>query len=228
MENEKYKRLLQIISEEDLIKIQNKRIIIFGLGGVGGNALEALVRSGFRRFTIVDNDVVDITNLNRQLIATTKTIGMPKVKAAKKRMLEIEPNCNINAVFEAVTPQNVANFNLELYDYIVDAIDSFEDKMALIIYALKHNLPIISAMGAGNKINPTKVIITKIEKTEGCPLAKKVRYRLRQEKLKGLMVVTSKELPLTNAGNKPGSSAFVPPAFGLAMASYILRNVISK
>ncbi|OQC10527.1 MAG: tRNA threonylcarbamoyladenosine dehydratase [Tenericutes bacterium ADurb.Bin087] len=228
MENEKYTRLLQIISEEELTTIQGKRIIVFGLGGVGGHALEALVRSGFKRFTIVDNDVVETSNLNRQLLATTKTIGVPKVKAAKERMLEIEPSCHINAIFARVSPENIAEFNLELYDFIVDAIDSFEDKMALITYALKHKLPIISAMGAGNRIDPTRVMITKIEKTEGCPLAKKVRYRLRQEKLKGLMVVTSKELPLPNFGNRPGSSAFVPSAFGLAIASYIFRNVISK
>lgn len=228
MANENYKRLLQIISEEDFAQIESKRIIIFGLGGVGGNALEALVRSGFKHFTIVDNDVVEASNINRQLIATSKTFGNKKVDVAKARMLEIEPNCNINAIFARITPENVRDFALESYDYIVDAIDSFNDKMALIIYTLKNNLPIISAMGAGNRIDPTKVVITKIEKTEGCPLAKKVRQRLRQEKLKGLTVVYSQELRLENTGDKPGSSAFVPPAFGLAIASYIFRNVISK
>jgi len=228
MEKERFGRLLQIVSVEDLAKVESKRIIIFGLGGVGGSALEALVRAGFKHFTIVDNDVIEITNLNRQLLATTKTIGVPKIKVAKDRMLEINPNCKINVVFAQVHSKNIEDFNLESFDYIVDAIDSFEDKMALIVYAVKNKLPIISAMGAGNRFDPTKVIVTKIEKTEGCPLAKKVRYHLRQEKLKGLMVVTSLELPVTSIGNKLGSSSFVPPAFGLAMASYIFRNVISK
>lgn len=228
MSNNRFARTIQIIGEESFNKVQDKSIIIFGVGGVGGQALEALVRAGFRKFTIVDCDIVDITNLNRQLISTTKNIGKQKVEVAKKRMLEINENIEINALFERINPQNIAKFELEIYDYIVDAIDSFNDKLSLIIYALKNNLPIISAMGAGNRIDPTKVYITNIEKTEGCPLAKKIRYELRQEKLKGLMVVTSKELPLKNNGDRPGSSSFVPPAYGLAIASYILKNVIDK
>lgn len=228
MKQERYTRTIQIVGEESFAKLNDIRIIIFGVGGVGGQALEALVRAGFSYFTIVDRDVVEVSNLNRQLISTTSVIGESKVEVAKKRMLDINPKCTINAVFAEVNGENIKEYKLEEYDFIVDAIDSFEDKMALIIYALKNGLPIISAMGAGNRLDPTAVFITDIEKTEGCPLAKKVRYVLRQEKLKGLKVVSSKELPLKNSGVKPGSSPFVPPAYGLAIASYIFKNVIFK
>lgn len=221
-------RTIQIVGEENFNKLQDKSIIIFGVGGVGGQALEALVRAGFLKFTIVDHDVVEETNLNRQLIATQDVISKPKVEVAKNRMLQINSNVVINTVFGPINAQNIDKFNLDAYDFIVDAIDSFDDKLALITYSLKKNLPIISAMGAGNRLDPTKVFVTTIEKTEGCPLAKKIRYALRQEKLKGLIVVTSKELPLRNNGKRPGSSSFVPPAYGLAIASYIFKNVIKK
>lgn len=228
MANNMFIRTIQIVGEENFNKLQDKSIIIFGVGGVGGQALEALVRAGFLKFTIVDHDVVEETNLNRQLIATQDVISKPKVEVAKKRMLQINSNVVINTVFGPINAQNIDKFNLDAYDFIVDAIDSFDDKLALITYSLKKNLPIISAMGAGNRLDPTKVFVTTIEKTEGCPLARKIRYALRQEKLKGLIVVTSKELPLRNNGKRPGSSSFVPPAYGLAIASYIFKNVIKK
>lgn len=228
MNDVRYSRTIQIIGAENFEKLKSKKIIIFGVGGVGGQALEALVRAGFLSITIIDHDVVEASNINRQLISTTTNIGQPKVEAAKERMNVINPLCEIDACFVSVNAQNVDDFKLDTYDYIVDAIDSFEDKMALITYCLKHNLNIISAMGAGNRLDPTKVYVTKIEKTEGCPLAKKVRYALRKEKLGGLMVVSSKELPLENKGSRPGSSPFVPPAYGLAIASYIFTNVIGK
>ena len=228
MANNMFIRTIQIVGEENFNKLQDKSIIIFGVGGVGGQALEALVRAGFLKFTIVDHDVVEETNLNRQLIATQDVISKPKVEVAKNRMLQTNSNVVINTVFGPINAQNIDKFNLDAYDFIVDAIDSFDDKLALITYSLKKNLPIISAMGAGNRLDPTKVFVTTIEKTEGCPLARKIRYALRQEKLKGLIVVTSKELPLRNNGKRPGSSSFVPPAYGLAIASYIFKNVIKK
>lgn len=228
MNDIRYSRTIQIVGDERFNQIKDKKIIIFGVGGVGGQALEALVRAGFRHLTIVDHDVVEASNLNRQLVSTTDNIGKPKVEVAKERMKAIDPDCEINALFASINAQNIDSFHLTSYDFIVDAIDSFDDKMALLIYALRHQLNIISAMGAGNRLDPTQVYITKIEKTEGCPLAKKVRYVLRKEKLSGLMVVSSKELPLENAGSRPGSSPFVPPAYGLAIASYIFKNVIGK
>lgn len=224
MSNNPYARTIQIVGAEKFEKIKDKRIIIFGVGGVGGQALESLIRAGFANFTIVDNDVVEVTNINRQLVSTMEVIGQPKVDVAKKRMLEINPNCKIEAHFAILSAENIDDYNLEEYDYIVDAIDSFDDKMALIIFALKNNLPIISAMGAGNRLDPTKVYVTNIEKTSGCPLAKKIRYTLRKENLKGLTVVTSSENPLPNEGVRPGSSSFVPPAYGLTIASYIFRK----
>lgn len=226
MENKRYSRTIQIIGEDNFNKIRDKKIIVFGVGGVGGQALEALVRAGFKHLTIVDFDVVEESNLNRQLVSTLSKIGKSKVDAAKERMDDIMPDLEISAHYAAVNAENIGTYNLELYDYIVDAIDSFDDKMALIKYALSNNLPIISAMGAGNRLDPTKVYVTKVEKTEGCPLAKKVRYFLRKENLKELNVVSSKELPMENTGVRPGSSPFVPPAYGLAIASFIFQEIV--
>ncbi len=228
MDNKRYSRTIQIVGANNFKKLQNIKIIVFGVGGVGGQALESLVRAGFLYITIVDRDVVEVSNLNRQLIATTQNIGKPKVEVARRRIHEINPECHINTEYAEINPENINEFNLEAYDYIVDAIDSFGPKMALIKYCLSRNLHIISAMGAGNRLDPTQMIVTDISKTNGCPLSKKVRYELRKEKLSGLMVVTSKELPLVNDGIKPGSSPFVPPASGLAIASYIFINVINK
>lgn len=228
MNTKRYERIKQLVDEDTLLNVGKSRLIIFGVGGVGGQALESLVRSGFRHITIVDRDVVDESNLNRQLIATSKNIGKPKVDAAKRRMEEIDANCLIETRFTAINEQNISEFALEEYDFIVDAIDDFCAKTALIKYALINKLPIISAMGAGNRFDPTKVFITDISKTSGDPLAKKVRLELRKAKLKGLTVVTSSELPAPNKGNKPGSTSFVPPASGLAIASYIFKKIIEK
>ena len=226
MENNRYSRTIQIIGEDNFNKIRDKKIIVFAVGGVGGQALEALVRAGFKHLTIVDFDVVEESNLNRQLVSTLSKMGKSKVDAAKERMDDIMPDLEISAHYAAVNAENIVTYNLEVYDYIVDAIDSFDDKMALIKYALSNNLPIISAMGAGNRLDPTKVYVTKVEKTEGCPLAKKVRYFLRKENLKELNVVSSKELPMENTGVRPGSSPFVPPAYGLAIASFIFQEIV--
>lgn len=228
MKSDRLSRTRQLVGETALFKIKNANIIIFGVGGVGGQALESLVRAGFLSFTIVDRDVVEESNLNRQLIATSKTVGLPKVQVAKARMLEVNPAVHINDIYGEITPENIRDFNLSEYDFIVDAIDSFNSKMSLIKHCLQNNLPIISAMGAGNRLDPTKIIQCDIFATTGCPLAKKVRAELRKDGFKSLPVVTSSELPLPNEGTKPGSSPFVPAAAGLAIASYIFTNVIRK
>lgn len=227
MKTNHFSRLIQLIGEDNLRKIQSKKIIVFGVGGVGGQAAEALVRTGIEHITIVDYDVVEETNLNRQLIATLDVIGKPKVEVLKKRLLSINGDVEVNTFCYEVTETNIESFNLEQYDFVVDAIDSVRTKIALIHFALKHNIRIISAMGAGNRIDPTKVRITDIEKTNGCPLAKTIRINLRKNNLKGLKVVTSEELPLPNYGHKPGSTAFVPPAYGLAIASYIFSECLA-
>lgn len=224
MRMEPFNRLIQLIGQEKFIKLQKLQVIVFGVGGVGGQVVESLVRSGFINITVVDHDVIEATNLNRQVIATLDAVGLPKVEVLKKRMLLINPCVKINTLLMEVTQTNAETFNLEKYDYIVDAIDSMQSKLSLINYSLKRKQPIISAMGAGNRIDPTKVKIMDIEKTVGCPLAKIVRVSLRKNKLSGLKVVASEELPLDNNGGKPGSSAFVPPAFGLAIASYIFSE----
>lgn len=226
--NYKFSRTAQLVGEENINKLSNYKIIIFGVGGVGGQALESLVRAGFTSFFIVDNDVVEASNINRQIIASTSVLGKPKVEVAKNMMVDINPDVEIETYFGAVNEQNINQFNLANYDFIIDAIDSFDDKIALIVYCLEKELPLISSMGAGNRFDPSLVRVTKIEKTAGCPLAKKVRYELRKRELKGLTVVTSSELPNTNNGIKPGSTPFVPPVFGITIARYIFTKLIGK
>ncbi len=228
MNTKRYERIMQLVDEAAFLKVGKSKLIVFGVGGVGGQALESLVRAGFRTITIVDRDVVEESNLNRQLIATSKNLGEPKVEAAKARMLEIDLDCAIEPLYTAVSAQNINEFNLEKYDFVIDAIDDFPAKMALIKYCIINKIPLISAMGAGNRFDPTKVFITDISKTSGDPLAKKVRLELAKEQLKGLTVVTSSELPSPNKGFKPGSTSFVPPAAGLAIASYIFKKIIEK
>lgn len=226
MSSLKFSRMLQLINEEEFSAITKAKIIIFGIGGVGGTALEALVRSGFKHLTIVDRDVFELSNLNRQLFATKETIGKPKVYAAKERLLLINEDANITALHQELNEENISDFKLEQYDYIIDAIDSLSPKLALITYALKNKLKIISTTGAGNRFDPTKISVTTIEKTSGCPLAKKIKLHLSNERLGGLKVVTSSELPHSNKGAKPGSTSFVPPAFGLALASFVFQEII--
>lgn len=231
----KFSRLELLIGNDKMETLKNKKVIIFGVGGVGGYVAEALIRSGINNITIVDNDVVDITNLNRQIIATLDAVNKDKVEVMKKRMLSINDEANITALKKYYSPDNSDEFKLDGYDYIVDCIDTITSKIDLICKADKLNIKIISAMGAGNKINPAMLEVSDIYKTEMDPLAKVIRKELKARGIKRLKVVYSKEKPLEtiikmsredSRKDIPGSTAFVPATMGLIMASEVVKDLI--
>ncbi|MCH5202696.1 MAG: tRNA threonylcarbamoyladenosine dehydratase [Oscillospiraceae bacterium] len=211
--------------------LKNSRVAVFGVGGVGGYVVEALVRSGIGAIDLIDKDTVDPSNINRQIIATTKTIGRSKVDVAKERALEINPDIKVNTYNTFFLPETAKNFDFSRYDYVVDAIDTVTGKIQLVISCEETHTPIISSMGAGNKINPTGFEVTDIYKTSVCPLARVMRQELKKRGIKKLKVVYSKEQPLTpmgadnNNGGKriPGSTAFVPSVVGLTIAGEIIN-----
>lgn len=231
-----FSRTELLIGKEAIEKLSKSRVAVFGVGGVGGYVVEALVRSGLGNIDIIDNDSVCETNINRQIIATTKTLGMLKVEAAKKRILEINPKTNVKTYEMFFTPQNANEFDFTNYDYIIDAIDTVSGKLALIEKAKEHNIPIICSMGAGNKLDPTKFEVTDISKTSVCPLARVIRTELKKRRITGVKVVYSKEIPIKpqksneiSAKNQiPGSIAFVPSVVGLIIAGEVIKDLISK
>lgn len=226
---ERFLRTTAIFGETSMKKLNNSRILIFGIGGVGGYALEALVRSGAGSVDIVDGDTVNITNLNRQIIATEDTIDMPKTDAAKARMLSINPKLKINTFncFYSEDNQDIVDF--KNYDYVVDAIDDVKAKTLIAVKCKEADVPLISSMGFGNKIEPTKIEVSDIKKTSVCPLARTMRRRLKDAGVKDLKVVYSKEEP--KVGLNPdgtrilASTAFVPSAAGLVIASEVIKDL---
>ena len=220
----RFSRTEVLIGKDSLEKLKNAKVAIFGIGGVGSYVLEGLVRAGVGNFVLVDKDDVDITNINRQIIATTSTIGKPKVEVAKSRALDINPDINI---------QIYKTRKSEILTYIVDAVDNVTAKIELAVRADKLNIPIISSMGTGNKLDNTKFEITDISKTSVCPLAKVIRKELRKRNIKKLKVVYSKEEPIkvknidTKTGkNTPGSVSFVPSVAGLTIAGEIVKDIL--
>lgn len=226
MANKLTQRFEMLVGQDSIHVLRDKRVIVFGVGGVGGQAAESLVRSGIGHITIVDRDIVDETNINRQVVALVSAIGKVKVDVLKLRLLDINPLLDINAIKGELTRETLGNFDLNTYDFIVDAIDSVKDKIALVEYCYHQNLPLISSMGAGNRLDPTAVYITDIFKTSYDPLAKVIRAHLRKNNIEKLCVVTSEEAPKKTSGKTPSSSPFVPPAFGLAIASYVTRKLL--
>ncbi len=221
-----------LISKENIEKLHNSKVAIFGIGGVGSFVVEGLVRSGIENFILVDNDTISLTNLNRQIIATTKTIGMPKVEVARDRILEINPNANIEIYKEFFMPDSKEILNSSI-SYIIDAVDTVTSKIELVIRANKLNIPIISCMGTGNKLDPTKFEIADIYKTSVCPLAKVMRKELKARGINRLKVVYSKEEPIKlneihqNEGRQvPGSISFVPSVAGLIIAGEVIKDII--
>lgn len=233
-------------------KLQNSYVAIFGLGGVGGYVGEALVRSGIGSFDLIDDDKICLTNLNRQIIVTFDTVGQYKTDVMKERMLKINPKANIQTHQCFFLPENATDFSFEDYDYIIDAVDTVSAKIELVLKAQEHNIPIISSMGAGNKIDPTQFKITDIYKTKVCPLAKVMRRELKKRHVKKLKVVYSEEKPIrpiddlsiscrthcicppgtkrkcTIRRDIPGSNAFVPSTVGLIIASKVIKDLTSK
>lgn len=228
--DEKFSRTQLLIGDTAAEKLKNASVLIFGAGGVGSYVIEALVRSGIGRVDIVDGDTVDITNINRQLIATSKNIGQLKTEAAKSRALAINPELKTDTYPIFVTAENIDMFDFTKYDYVADAIDTVSSKLAIIEKATHENVKIISCMGAGNKLDPTKFEVADIYKTSVCPLARVMRYELKKRGIKKLPVVYSKEMPKTRAepdGKKPvpGSISFVPSAAGLVLAGKIICDI---
>ena len=223
-----------IFGKEAIEKLSKVHIAIFGVGGVGGYVAESLARTGVGHFTLIDNDVVSITNINRQIIADTTTIGQAKVDVMKDRILKINPTATVEMKKMFFLEEN-DEIDFQTFDYIVDAIDTVKAKIALVVTANKYNIPIISSMGAGNKVNPMGFIVSDISKTEMDPLAKVMRLELRKRGIKHLKVAYSKEKPLPpmdyevedSSGKRsvPGSNAFVPSACGLLIASEVVRDL---
>ncbi len=222
-------RTEMLIGKEAVKKIKSARVAIFGIGGVGGYALEALARAGVGSFLLVDSDTVCESNLNRQIIATEKTLGKNKVDAARERVLEINSSARVEVRAEFFSPENADSFDLSSFDYIIDAIDSVKSKLALICKAKAENIPIISAMGAGNKLDPTRFEVSDISKTSVCPLAKAVRTGLRKMGINHLKVVYSKEEPVRffsdGEERAPASISFVPSAMGLIIAGEAIKDI---
>ncbi len=226
-----FSRTELLLGQDGLEKLKNAHVAVFGIGGVGSYVTEALARCGVGKLTIVDNDTVNITNINRQLIAFHSTVGMKKTEAARARIHDINPSAEVTALDCFYTGSEV---DLSGFDYIADAIDTVSAKLALIENAAGLGIPVISSMGTGNKLDPSKLTITDIYKTEMCPLARVMRYELKKRRIKKLKVVYSTEQPrehkaeseeVTAKRKTIGSVSFVPPAAGIMIAGEIVRDI---
>ena len=218
---------IQLLGEEKIKTLGDKTVLVIGLGGVGGTALEALARSGIKKFVLIDFDKVDETNLNRQVLYTKKDIGRNKVDAAKERLLMINPEFEIKTLYVKVEESTLSVLNLSNVDFVIDAIDYIPGKLHIIEFSIKNKIPFITSLGMGNRLNPEDVVLTKLNKTENDPLAKKLRYEAKQRgiDLKEINVVFSKEIPLINSP-KPASMMMVPSTAGLLIAKYVLTTIL--
>lgn len=244
-----YSRTQLIFGAEAMEKLRNSRVAVFGIGGVGGYTVEALARSGVGELDLIDDDKVCLTNINRQIIATRKTVGQYKVDVAAERVHDIDPNIVVNTYKTFYTPETAEQFDFTKYDYVVDAIDTVTGKIALVMNAKKAKTPIICSMGAGNKVDPTAFEVTDIFKTSVDPLARVMRIELKKRGIRKLKVVYSKEVPLTPVDDMatsckthcicppgtakkctqrrqvPGSNAFVPSVVGLIIAGEVIKDL---
>ncbi len=219
-----------LIGEDAMKKLSSSSVIIFGVGGVGSYTAEAIARSGVGKITLVDSDRVDITNINRQIIALKSTVGRYKTEVMAERIKDINPDCEVLCINEFYSEENNAGIDLSSYDYIVDAIDSVKSKVFLIKSAYENEVPIISSMGTGNKLDPTRFKVADINRTEVCPLAKVIRREMRLLGIKKLKCVYSDELPVVPKGENgervPASISFVPSSAGLIIASEVIKDLI--
>ena len=227
--DKRFSRLEELYGLDKVNKLKNSCVLVIGLGGVGGYVVESLARSGIGTLILVDSDVVDITNINRQIIATNDTIGKLKTECFKERIKSINPECEVKLYSEFLDESNYSTILDNNIDFIVDAIDSIKSKELIIKYALENNIKIISSMGTGNRENPLQLDIVDIKKTSGDPIAKIIRKFVKDEKIsKKVLVLSSTELPIKTGERTPGSSAFVPAAAGLLIGSYVVRDFIGK
>ena len=233
---EQFIRTEMLLGSAALERLSRARVALFGLGGVGGYTLEALARSGVGQLDLIDKDTISLSNLNRQILATHETVGMPKVEAAARRVKAINPHCQVRTYPVFYTPETAGEFDFTQYDYLVDAIDTVTGKLALVQQAHDAGTPIISCMGTGNKLNPAGFEVADISKTSMCPLARVMRRELGKRGIRHLKVVYSKEEALTPTGWEeeaaalgkrqiPGSVAFVPGAAGLILAGEVVKDI---
>lgn len=231
-----FSRTRMLLGDLAMDRLKAARVAVFGIGGVGGHAVEALVRSGIGALDLIDSDRVALSNLNRQIIATHNTLGMRKVEAARDRILSINPDCQVKTYPIFYLPETADQFDFTQYDYVVDAIDTVAGKVQLIEAAQAAQVPVISSMGAGNKLDPTTFRVADISKTSVCPLARVMRRELRKRGIQHVKVVYSTEPPLTpgpsdeetRRRSTPGSTAFVPAVAGLILAGEVIKDISNK
>lgn len=232
---EQFARTGLLLGEENMQKLADMRVAVFGIGGVGGYVVEALARSGVGTFDLIDNDTVALSNLNRQIIATKDTIGRYKTEVMRERILSVNPEAKINVHNCFYLPENAAEFDFSEYSYVVDAVDTVTAKIDIIMQAQAAGVPVISSMGAGNKLDATKLVVTDIHKTTMCPLAKVMRRELKKRGVKKLKVVYSTEKAIKPVGeveentgrrSTPGSISYVPSVAGLLIAGEIIKEII--
>ena len=247
---DRFARTQLLLGVDAMERLKKSRVAVFGVGGVGGYSVEALARSGVGAIDLIDDDKVCLTNINRQIIADVKTIGKYKVDVARDRILSINPRCKVTTYQCFYLPQNAKDFDFSQYDYVIDAVDTVTAKINLVMQANENGVPVISSMGAGNKLDPTAFVVSDIYKTDVCPLAKVMRRELKKRNIKKLKVVYSKEKPLvpiedesiscrshcvcppgaerkcTDRRTIPGSVAFVPSVVGLIIAGEVIKDLI--
>lgn len=237
--NEQFLRTAMLLGEEAVEKLAKARVAVFGIGGVGGYTVEALARAGIGRIDVIDSDTISRSNINRQLLATHSTVGMPKVEAAKRRILDINPDCTVTTHAVFYTPETADQFDFSEYDYIVDAIDTVTGKLALAERATAVHTPIICCMGTGNKLDASAFQVADISKTSMCPLARIMRKELGKRGIRHLKVVYSQEEALSPTGWEeeaaalgkrqiPGSVSFVPGAAGLILAGEVVKDIAGR
>lgn len=227
--DERFEREAMLIGEDNVEKLRRSHVALFGVGGVGSYVAEALARCGVGAITLVDNDCVSVTNINRQLCALTSTVGKNKVDVVAERLLDINPDIKTERRCEFVLPENIDEYDFSRFDYVVDAIDTVSAKLAIAVKATAENVPLISCMGTGNKLDPTKFCVTDISKTTTCPLARVMRRELKKRGVYHLKVVYSTEEAKKQDGVRiPASIAFVPSAAGLIAASEVVKDLIAE
>lgn len=223
-----FSRTELLLGERAMKKLSRARVAVFGIGGVGGHVVEALARSGVGALDLIDKDTVSISNVNRQIIALQSTIGRYKADVMKERVMDINPDCRVEAHRCFYLPETSAEFNFSDYTYVVDAVDTVTAKLELIVRAEEAGVPIISSMGAGNKLNPAAFEVADIYRTTVCPLARVMRRELKKRGILHLKVIYSKEEPIKIGAEVPGSTAFVPSAAGLLIASEVVKDICHK
>lgn len=221
-------RLELLIGKENINKLARSKVLVFGLGGVGGHMCETLARSGVGHFTLVDKDVVEESNINRQLVADYSTLGKAKVEVMKTRILAVNPEASVEAIEKFYLPNSENEFDFSKYDYVIDCVDTVSAKISIVCKAKEAGVPVISALGAGNKMDPTRLEVSDLYKTSVDPLAKVMRRELRKRGIESLKVVYSTEEPIKVESDSPGSNAFVPSSMGIIIASEVIKDLLKQ